>query len=277
MSTESKLFATNDVHLHNGDEGAEVAALQEFLSSLGYLALPEVESNTFTLNADLLDLSTAPQARHGVFDEGTLKALLEYQKFHNLPLTGELDKATLKSIRLRRCGYPDVRIRHESGNPWGKTSLTYGFRNYTSDMVEDRIRSAFVTASNLWVQALSGVVGLSFSRVDPTPANADIPIRFGTHDGPGGQVAVATIPGTTPYGQTPILFDDAETWTDVLPQQHTTDLVTFIAHEVGHCLGLDHINVAGALMNERTVDGQRTLAQVDINAIRSVYTPRDDG
>ncbi|HEX8396542.1 MAG TPA: matrixin family metalloprotease [Pyrinomonadaceae bacterium] len=279
MSTKSLLFVRNDIRLHRGDGGDEVASLQEFLSSLGYLALPDVEQNKFTVNANLLDLSTAPQAKHGNFDDATAEALLEYQKFHGLPLTAVLDKATLKSIRQRRCGYPDVRIlRHEIGNPWNKTALTYGFRNYTSDMVQDRIRSSFSIASNLWVAALSGVTNLTFSRVDPATANTDIPIRFGTHDGAGGEVAVATIPGATPYNQTPVLFDDAETWTDVLPtMSHTTDLVTFMAHELGHCLGLDHINVQGALMNERTIDGQRTLAQVDINAIRAVYAPQDGG
>jgi predicted Zn-dependent protease len=264
LNTEPKLQPTST--------GTEVKILQEYLASLGYLAVPD-KGRPKIPNIHLIDFSTAPQAELGRFDDSTATALAEYQQYHGLPITGDLDKATAALMQTRRCGYPDVRLlRHESGNPWDKTALTYGFQNYTPDMQQARIQSAFSVGFNLWVAALSGIISLSFSEVNPGTTRADISISFGPFDGPNSKVAVTTVPGNTPYTETPMLFDDAETWTDLLPPKSwTTDLITFAAHECGHALGLDHINVDGALMNTITVDGQRSLSQSDINAIQNVY------
>lgn len=46
-------------------------------------------------------------------------------------------------------------------------------------------------------------------------------------------------------------FDDDETWTlaERVGAAQPIDLVTVAAHEIGHAIGLDHSNVACALMN----------------------------
>jgi hypothetical protein len=69
-------------------------------------------------------------------------------------------------------------------------------------------------------------------------------------------------------------FDDAETWTRVLPPTGT-DLDSVALHEGGHTLGLKHSADVNAVMYAYYGGPRRTLTDDDINGIRSIYATRE--
>ncbi|EDO46663.1 predicted protein, partial [Nematostella vectensis] len=179
-----------------------------------------------------------------------------FQTFFGLPLSGELDQATVALMRKPRCGMPDVddsglRVRrYNARDPWSKKSLTY-YIEYGADLSASEQDDIFRLALKFWADES----GLSFRQVKSGTA-ADIKISFGsgahmgTHvesqcpfdfDGPGKVLAHAYFPSD---GRAH--FDEDETFT------HGTssgiNLMWVAAHEFGHSLGLGHSNVQGALM-----------------------------
>ena len=267
------------VGLKQGAEGDEVNRLQTFLTKFGYLD-PEGEG-VAARDAFGIDTVAAPAQvpAAGTFDDTTEGALRQYQAFHNLAVTGELDEATLNMMQQPRCGFPDIGEFTDTGRRWPSNNLTYGFQNFTADLSNGRIIQAIEQAFALW----SAVTPLSFRRIS-VASSPDIVIRFvtGDHgdgndfDGPGGVLAHAYFPPVPPNPPTAIQgdahFDDAETWTvTVPPAAGTFDLVTVAAHEFGHSLGLGHSNVSGSLMFPSYSGPQRALHSDDINGIRSIY------
>jgi predicted Zn-dependent protease len=155
------------------------------------------------------------------------------------------------------------------GPRWSKTDLTFQISKFSNTgLSEELIEVAVEAAFGMW----SSVTPLTFQRVE---SGADIDIRFESgnhHDGhpfggPFGVLAHAFFPED---GRAH--FDDAETWAvDFPPGNDAIDLISVAAHEFGHILGLEHTNVAGALMFPDYTAPQRFLAQDDINRIQSLY------
>ncbi len=269
------------VGLSQGASGQTVIDLQEFLSHFGYLQTPP-EGDSF---AAVRALSQAPEAELGIFDDATVKALRNYQKFNGLPVTGQLDEATVAQMSMPRCGFPDVPDADgvsefvAQGNKWTKTNLTYGFQEFTPDLTQQQVRDAIAAALNLWSQ----VTPLTFTEVTISN-NPDIVIRFvaGDHgdgspfDGVGRVLAHAFYPppnGGDIAGDAH--FDEAETWSvDIPVPSGGFDLITVAAHEFGHSLGLDHSSVSGALMFPSYSGPHRFLSQDDISGIQSIYGVR---
>jgi acylphosphatase len=271
-----------------GDGGAlrDPGPTEDYLKRFGYLQ----SENLAHFGPAALSMAAALPAASGEDDETLREGLRSFQAFNNLPVTGELDEATLRKMSLPRCGFPDVpgaalAITDPAGDPevaafvaqgskWNKTALTYGFQNFTSDLSQAQIRAAVQQAFGLW----AAVTPLTFSEV-AVASPPDIVIRFasGNHgdgnnfDGAGGVLAHAYYPppgGGTLAGDAH--FDDAETWSVVLPPTGT-DLVSVAAHEFGHALGLAHSNVAGALMAPFYTGAHRQLEADDIAGIQSIY------
>ncbi|NWW59132.1 MMP7 protein, partial [Ifrita kowaldi] len=171
----------------------------------------------------------------------------EMQKFFHLTVTGKLDAATEKIMKLPRCGLPDLaEYQTFPGTPkWKKTHLTYKIVSYTSDLPRRKVDDAIKRALMVW----SDVTPLQFRRV--YVSNADIEIRFARRDhgdgypfdGRGNTLAHAFSPGEGLGGDAH--FDDDEKWSDI---NQDVNLFLVAAHEFGHSLGLAHSNVRGALM-----------------------------
>ncbi len=162
---------------------------------------------------------------------------------------------------------------------WGRSNITFSFQNGTADIANNDERIAVRQAFQIWAD----YANLTFTEVS---SNGDIVISWATGDhgdgnpfaGVNGVLAHAFFPppnGGSIAGD--VHFDDDETWT--LAEQafgfQPIDLVTVAAHEIGHSLGLDHSNVACALMNPTYTGSHRYLAPDDIAGIRSLYGARN--
>lgn len=267
----------------HGDEGAEVQRLQRYLKKFGYLQAPEEESF-----ADLRRSVRVPRAQEGTFDDGTLAGLRRFQQFAGLPVTGELDEATVAQMTVPRCGFPDVPAGGRTGAgagvtgdtpagtsapftvigcKWPTTNLRYRFQNFTGDVTEAQARGAITAAFRLWSQAAP----LTFTE----NATAEIVISFAAGDGPGGTLAFAFYPPPCGGGSAgDAQFDEGETWTVALPvPAGGIDLVSVAAHEFGHSLGLAHSSVPNSLMNP-FYTLRRYLSADDTLGIQTLYGAR---
>jgi hypothetical protein len=281
MERTRVIKSPTEAGLMEGAEGPGVEELQRYLRRFGYLQ-PE-DAGAF---AAIFQASPGLYATPGRFDPSTVQALRAYQGFHGLPITGELDDATVAQMAIPRCGFPDVSdlggITNfaAQGNRWSTNNLRYGFQNFTPDLTQPQIRTAIAAALVLW----SRVTPLTFREV-PFSENPELKIRFvaGDHgdgannafDGIGGVLAHAFYPppnGGDIAGDAH--FDEAETWDVAIPVPFSRfDLVTLAAHEFGHSLGLLHSSVPGAIMRPSFAPGaaQRFLHQDDIDGIQSIY------
>ena len=160
MSNERLFTSSSAIGLQLGATGQVVIELQGFLRKYGYLK--ETEDSNFAAARD----STVPDAAIGLFDDATEEALRNYQKFHGLPVTGELDQATVGEMRKPRCGFPDqpssIGAKFDApGSRWDRTDLTYRIVNFSPDLSQAEIRDAMRQAFDLW----SAVTPLRFTEV----------------------------------------------------------------------------------------------------------------
>jgi hypothetical protein len=217
--------------------------------------------------------------------------LERYQLFFGLPVTGNLDRATIYQMRKPRCGLPDVSPDEDvakrvddyslSGGKWSTNALTYWFQNGTGDI-------GGTTEWDLLRQALDRwafVTPLSFSAAT-TESAADIRFRWATgdhgdgspFDGFGNVLAHGFYP--PPVNSQPIAgdvhFDDDENWDTEDGGWwfwRRRDLLTVATHEVGHALGLQHSSVGSAVMWPTYEGERRVLTQDDIDGIQAIYGP----
>ena len=269
--TRDKDIVPQAAGLSEGSEGDQVERLQRYLTTFGYIESPIFER--FGVPAEMAAVS---EVQSGTFDENTAQALRRFQEFNQLPVTGQLDQATLILMSKPRCAFLDVDPDEFvlQGSKWNKTTLTYAYSEFTPELTQAQVRSAISEAFQLW----AAVTPLRFNEVT-LGGNPDIVIRFvaGDHgdgnnfDGPSGILAHAYYPppgGGSLAGDTH--FDEAETWTVNLPPSGI-DLVSVAAHEFGHALGLAHSTVSGALMYAYYSGAHRRLESDDIAGIQALY------
>ncbi|NWR92734.1 MMP7 protein, partial [Furnarius figulus] len=169
------------------------------------------------------------------------------QRFFHLTVTGKLNTETEETMKLPRCGMPDIAEYQlfPQSPKWKKMHLTYKIVNYTPDLSRKKVDDAIKRALMVW----SDVTPLQFRRV--YFGRADIEIRFARRDhgdghpfdGRGNTLAHAFAPGEGIGGDAH--FDDDEKWSEF---NQEVNLFLVAAHEFGHSLGLAHSNVRGALM-----------------------------
>lgn len=280
-----KVISPTEVGLKVGDRSSAVSELQKYLTRFGYLPL------NATLQERLDGIQTAPTT--GEFDGETEQALRAYQAFHGIPITGQLDEASVGQMAVARCGVPDIwnaahlTFSHNrfvlSGRRWNDLNLNFAFENFTPDSRPRRIRNAVSAAFRTW----SEVAPLRFHRNAVPSEDTEIRIRFaaGNHgdnndfDGVGGTLAHGFYPPTNGVNDGGIAgdihFDEAETWsTDPVVPADRYDLQTLATHEIGHALGLQHSTEPGAIMWGSFSLGtpKRSLHQDDIDGIQEIYT-----
>ncbi|XP_053156205.1 matrix metalloproteinase-19 [Hemicordylus capensis] len=209
----------------------------------------------------------------GFTEEEIIDATRSFQLASGLPVTGQVDEATLSQMRQPRCGVEDPfnerTLKYLLLGRWRKRHLTYRIYSHSEDLGAAATRTAIQKAFKYW----SDVTRLTFQEV--RTGRADIRLSFHgsspwgcsqRFDGPGHVLAHADIPelGT-------VHFDSDEQWTE--GTSRGVNLRIIATHEIGHALGLGHSRQPAALMAP-TYSGFRPRFRLhpdDIAGIQALY------
>lgn len=225
-------------------------------------------------------LTSDQPCKPGELCADTSRVLKGFQEFFGLEPLGSFDGATRTAMAAPRCGLPDFsELDANTIGPWNDGNLTYAFGNSTGQAVGDQaaraaVRNAFATWS-----AASGQVDFSEvgSQDSPNVLVEWRPANDPDHSMVGGVLAHADFPpgfSIIGQGQTlPLHFDDDEhTWV-VGTVPGAFDIETVALHEIGHCLGILHSSVRGAVMfpSVRNNFIRHDPQPDDLLAIRELY------
>ena len=195
-------------------------------------------------------------------------AIREYQKFNGLEPTGVVGMRTAHVMSRHRCGLPDFNITGAGDVcKWPMKNITYYAQLTLPGITEQQVQAAYDTAFSQW----AAVCDIEPVRVD-SPANANIFARSGKGravnlDDRGGTLAWSELPcGVAKNVQLDQMFDEAEEWSFDMA-------VAVICHELGHALGLPHLN-KGNLMAPYYDPNCRAPQTGDIDEIVKLYGKR---
>jgi Matrixin/Putative peptidoglycan binding domain len=217
-----------------------------------------------------------------VLDRATSEALVHFQVFFKLKVTGIFDEDTRDWMTRPRCGLPDPsRVAFKIVRPWRKrTQITFAFNNGTTDISGNVERQAVRNAFRTW----QAIIPLDFREV-PLNSNPDIVVDWRNANDldfsmvgsviahsdypPGCSVVVSSLP-------LPLHFDDSENTWSIGAAAGAFDVESIALHEIGHLIGLDHTTVAGAVIWPSI--GANTLlqrlTQDDIDGAQKLYGKR---
>ena len=162
---------------------------------------------------------------------------------------------------------------------WSFATSNYSGQYYVFDSIIDTTNQVLVrSAFSRW----EGVANIDFVEVTDA-ANVDIRLGYDTIDGPGGTLGSARYEFTLVPGfpsvltQVEIRFDVEENWARggdgrVRSGGGTgSDFVALALHEIGHGIGLDHINAPQLVMNPLLTFSTTDLFAGDIAGARAIY------
>jgi peptidoglycan hydrolase-like protein with peptidoglycan-binding domain len=282
--TLTERIAAMNVDLGLGSQGAEVVAVQEYLTKYGY----------FPNDALITEYPgwrpvVAGSPTPAVFDEMTEEAVRGFQLLSGITQTGIVDEATRELLRRGRCSIPDhlpvdpseidLSEKYQftvsvlgvvTPNPFPRDQvLHYRVSNTDDGLNLADIKAALGTALGTWQNETSFAIQL----VNQAPAEITVTfaalVTQGVVDGPGGTLASQS--GTT--ANRGFIVDTAENWTLGTPTSGQHHLPSVILHEVGHNLGLDHSSRLPSVMQPSIPVGtaRTTLENDDKVAIGVFY------
>jgi len=208
--------------------------------------------------------TTLQQARR--CSAATLRSLVrKYQRAHGLKVDGYVGYRTANLLYRRRCGVPDqLRVEDDGVCKWPGTKIAYATRLDLPGLTRTQARLAFDTACQQWNECTN----LELYRVHQvTEANIYAHSGLGEKDnldGRGGTLAWAEMPcNVSMRSQLKLIVDAAEEWS-------LTMAITAFGHEMGHALGLPHLdrgNLMGPYHNPDIIKPQPG----DITAMQELY------
>lgn len=220
--------------------------------------------------------------KEGLFDPATLDALMRFQEFFGLSLTGGLDFDVSNFMRIPRCGLLDWKgSARLKSCPWRSVSrLAYEFGVETKDLDPGEGFSAVQEAIRVWNDVLlrnqipimlvkKTTEEIVHVKIEWRKMDADVDLS-------GTPVAHADLPpdcGVITNGglPKPVHFDEEEKWVrGQVPQEF--DIFSVALHEIGHILGLAHSKDSSSAMypllppfyilEKPTLDDERDLVKL---------------
>ena len=202
--------------------------------------------------------------------------------------TADTDRALLRARRRHPAGTTiSTRVPNSCSlpGPGPSTGLTYSFGPTTADIAGNFEGGLGGQAFGLWsnvarvrpVEVPDGGAGSFVGNMRQSWAVGDHGDGF-PFDGPGGVLAHCFFPPPVNAGAIAgdCHYDDAETWdTPALPGAGI-DVVTVMAHEIGHGLGLGHSADPNALMAPFYTGRRAYLGSDDIAGIAAKYGSRTE-
>ena len=261
-------IGTIDHDLAHGSTGPEVAALNDYLKTIGYYPNEELQSQ---YPAWRPIVATAP-GDWNVFDASVEQAVTAYQKNMGLKQTGVFDAGTRTAAALPRCGVPDGIAALDPSDKWmlNKTpspetaTVTWNLTNNLSGLPTASVTSDIWNMFNAWHQSSA----YSFAQ---TSSNPLVTIQFGTVPPPLAGGTLGYVPGNTTV--TIATNISPYTWSDNgSPTKSQLDLPSTLVHELGHALGLGHSSFGWSVMYPAATPGlvNRNLKADDVEAIATV-------
>jgi Matrixin/Putative peptidoglycan binding domain len=245
-----------------------------------------------------LRLSETPE----LYDQTTVAGLMAYQLERGLPATGQLDEETSRRMMIPHCGVRAAQVTLEGeqlqlittaryviqNNPWKNRRITYCIHNWPDEVTTPHMEDAAKTAFEWWRDALmlNGEPVVEFEQVDEAmEGDANIEITF-MHDEAHPPDDDIIFHVTQPDGGTllahayypiaendelagEIHVNDLLNWDGASPDGY--DLTSMLAHEIGHALGIGHIDDENCVMHADYVKLRTGLHDKDKEAIRDLY------
>ncbi|XP_019637731.1 PREDICTED: matrix metalloproteinase-16-like [Branchiostoma belcheri] len=247
-----------------GNDVTDMDGGMNYLHRYGYVGMVRADNNMTRMDSDQ-----------------TRRAIMMFQRFANLNMTGVMDDATMEKMSEPRCGVPDMngtnsllrrRRRYALlGSRWLIKDITYRITGYTQKLARSIVDNDIREGFKVW----SDNSNLKFRQVESSDEAAHITMFFAPDDhgdrspfdGPAGVLAHAL----PPAGRGETHFDDDETWTT--GTFSGINLLQVAAHEFGHALGLGHSDVEEALMAPfyRGYKENFQLHSDDIQGIQILY------
>ena len=203
------------------------------------------------------------KAKQKKFESPNIReAVARFQDFYGITVDGNFGPETMRSMSMPRCGVPDIIPSGAAGSgqcKWPMLDVKYAFKLALSGLPAEQVDKAYVEACNLW----NAVCGLRLTRIENL-SEANIWAKSSRIDGRGGTLAWSYLPcGASKNTQLEQRYDPGENWSYKFA-------VEVICHEVGHAIGLNHMN--GNSIMHPTATGKWPVPQsADISQVVSRY------
>jgi hypothetical protein len=154
----------------------------------------------------------------------------------------------------------------------GGVELTYYIGPIPSNLDATDVTDTLQAALDVW----ASVADISFSQTNRSRQRNSIDLTFGRIDGDGGTLAEAYFPADVNRSRRAgdVLFDQDETWEIGNARRfRATDLMLVAVHEIGHALGLEHLDESASVMVDSVSPNEQFhgLSDSDIEAILKLY------
>lgn len=204
--------------------------------------------------------------------KGLKGAIAEFQRFHGLEETGELDSVTKRTLDAPRfCGCPDAMFADVRRDRWPDPHIYWGFATEWPSIGTDKAREAISWAVSQWER----VCDIRFTFCEskfPDEARSRCLISCVPIDGAMGALAQSQLPHGSD-GRLTQQYDSAERFVfSDRPGTHEIDLGAVACHEMGHFIGIPHIR--GGNLMQPTYDPRIRVPQAgDIAEAVARYGP----